>query len=63
MTDFVNLIKVGGIIFAGGMAWQLLKVLKDNLAELKASHQTLTALVASHETRITVLEAKPGRRK
>lgn len=59
-----SVVKIGGIFFAIGIAWQLLKTLRENLVELKASHMTLTALVASHETRITVLETvKSPRRK
>lgn len=59
-----SVVKIGGIFFAIGIAWQLLKTLRENLVELKASHMTLTELVASHETRITVLETvKSTRRK
>lgn len=57
-------VKIGGVFVAIGIAWQLLKTLRENLVELKASHMTLTELVASHETRITVLETvKSARRK
>lgn len=56
-------VKIGGIFFAIGIAWQLLKTLRANLVELKASHMTLTELVASHETRITVLETVKGTRR
>lgn len=58
-----SVVKIGGVFIAIGIAWQLLKTLRENLIELKASHLTLTELVASHETRITVLEkVKPRRR-
>jgi hypothetical protein len=63
VTTLANIAKIGGILFAAGMAWQLLKILRENLVELKASHTTLTGLVASHETRITVLETKKRGRK
>ena len=56
-------IKIGGVFVAIGIAWQLLKTLRENLVELKASHMTLTELVASHETRITVLETVKGTRR
>lgn len=62
VATLANVAKIGGILFAAGMAWQLLKTLRENLVELKASHMTLTSLVASHETRITVLETKKGRK-
>lgn len=55
--------KIGGVFIAIGIAWQLLKTLKENVVELKASHLTLTQLIASHETRITVLETVKTRRK
>ena len=57
-------VKIGGVFIAIGIAWQLLKTLRENLIELKASHLTLTLtqLVASHETRITVLEATKSKR-
>lgn len=58
-----SVVKIGGIFFAIGIAWQLLKTLRENLVELKASHMTLTELVASHETRITVLETVKGTRR
>lgn len=58
-----SVVKIGGIFFAIGIAWQLLKTLRENLVELKASHMTLTELVASHETRITVLETVKGARR
>lgn len=51
-----SVVKIGGVFIAIGIAWQLLKTLKENVVELKASHMTLTQLIASHETRITVLE-------
>jgi hypothetical protein len=63
VNTLVGVAKIGGILFAAGMAWQLLKTLRENLIELKASHMTLTQLVASHETRITVLEEKKRSRK
>ena len=56
-------VKIGGVFVAIGIAWQLLKTLRENLVELKASHMTLTELVASHETRITVLETVKGTRR
>ncbi|TXH52154.1 MAG: hypothetical protein E6Q97_16670 [Desulfurellales bacterium] len=62
IQTLVGVAKIGGILFAAGMAWQLLKTLRENLVELKASHTTLTELVASRETRITVLETKKGRK-
>lgn len=62
VATLANVAKIGGILFAAGMAWQLLKTLRENLVELKASHMTLTQLVASHETRLTVLETKKGRK-
>ena len=55
-------VKIGGVFIAIGIAWQLLKTLRENLIELKASHRTLTELVTSHETRITVLEATKSKR-
>ena len=55
-------VKIGGVFIAIGIAWQLLKTLRENLIELKASHLTLTQLIASHETRITVLEATKSKR-
>lgn len=58
-----SVVKIGGIFFAIGIAWQLLKTLRENLVELKASHMTLTELVVSHETRITVLETVKGTRR
>jgi len=63
IQSFVGLAKIGGILFAAGMAWQLLKTLRENLVELKASHTTLTNLVSSHETRIALLEEKKPRRR
>jgi len=63
VTTLANIAKIGGILFAAGMAWQLLKTLRENLVELKASHMTLTNLVASHETRLTVLEAEAERKR
>lgn len=56
-------VKIGGVFIAIGTAWQLLKTLRENLVELKASHLTLTELVASHETRLTVLETVKGARR
>lgn len=60
-----TIFKIGGIMFGAGVAWALLRALKENLKELKESHTTLVTLVASHDTRLALLEAgkKPRGRK
>jgi hypothetical protein len=63
IQTLVGVAKIGGILFAAGMAWQLLKTLRENLVELKASHTTLTNLVTSHETRLVILEEEKKRRR
>jgi len=54
--------KVFGAIFSVGMAWSLLKTLKETVSELKESHKSMLDILHAHETRISVLESKRMRK-
>jgi hypothetical protein len=49
-------------VFLAGGAWTMVKFLKDSVTEIKVTLEKINAVLNSHETRITVIESRKGKK-
>lgn len=62
MENIKDYAQIAAYIFLAGGAWSMVKFLKESVTEIKATLKETTGILNAHETRITVLESKAGKK-
>ena len=52
--DLKDVIMIGAACITAGGVWMLVKIMKESLAEMKASHLAMATMVNEHKTEIAL---------